>query len=123
MQERGTIAVCPYTNKTINISDVLGRANKIQIEHIIPKSVSLDDSFANKTLCDAKFNGLKGERTPYEFYQLNKDVNLWGGAKTWEEIERRAFSVLPYPKAKRFTSKQNLIKMILLRDSYMIHVI
>jgi CRISPR-associated endonuclease Csn1 len=110
LQERGTIAVCPYTNKTINISDVLGGANKIQIEHIIPKSISLDDSFANKTLCDAKFNGLKGERTPYEFYQINKDVNLWGGAKTWEEIERRVFTVLPYPKAKRFTSKTKFDK-------------
>lgn len=110
MQERGTIAVCPYTNKTINISDVLGRENKIQIEHIIPKSISLDDSFANKTLCDAKFNGLKGERTPYEFYQMNNDTNLWGGAKTWEEIERRSFNILPYPKAKRFTSKTKFDK-------------
>ncbi len=110
LQEKGTIPVCPYTNKTINISDVLGRENKIQIEHIIPKSISLDDSFANKTLCDAKFNGLKGERTPYEFYQINNDVNLWGGAKSWEDIERRAFSVLPYPKAKRFVSKTKFDK-------------
>ncbi|WP_281637719.1 type II CRISPR RNA-guided endonuclease Cas9 [Flavobacterium marginilacus] len=99
------ISVCPYTNKTINISDVLGKGNKFQIEHIIPKSISLDDSFANKTLCDSKFNGLKGNRTPHDFYEINKDPNLWGGAKSWEEIERRAFKVLPYPKAKRFVSK------------------
>lgn len=110
LQEKGVVPVCPYTNKSINISDVLGRENKIQIEHIIPKSVSLDDSFANKTLCDSKFNGLKGERTPYEFYQINKDVNLWGGAKSWEEIERRAFKVLPYPKAKRFVSQTKFDK-------------
>ncbi|QOW10005.1 type II CRISPR RNA-guided endonuclease Cas9 [Kaistella flava (ex Peng et al. 2021)] len=110
LQEKGILPVCPYTNKTINISDVLGRGNKIQIEHIIPRSVSLDDSFANKTLCDSKFNGLKGERTPYEFYQLNKDVNLWGGAKSWEEIERRAFKVLPYQKAKRFVSQTKFDK-------------
>ncbi len=99
------ISICPYTNKTINISDLLGRENKFQIEHIIPKSISLDDSFANKTLCDSKFNGLKGNRTPHDFYEINKDPNLWGGAKSWEEIERRAFKVLPYPKAKRFVSK------------------
>ncbi|SEG61649.1 CRISPR-associated endonuclease Csn1 [Halpernia humi] len=105
MLDRGTVAVCPYTNKTINISDVLGNENKMQIEHIIPKSISLDDSFANKTLCDSKFNGLKGERTPYEFYQINNDANLWGGSKSWEEIERRTFRILPYSKAKRFTSK------------------
>lgn len=105
MQERGVTTICPYTNKSINISDVLGRENKIQIEHIIPKSVSLDDSFANKTLCDAKFNGLKGNLTPYQFYLKNSDSKLWGGVTSWEGIEQRAYKVLPYPKAKRFTSK------------------
>lgn len=105
MQEKGVVTVCPYTNKSINISDVLGKENKIQIEHIIPKSVSLDDGFANKTLCDAKFNGLKGNLTPYQFYLKNSDAKLWGGATNWEEIEQRAYRVLPYPKAKRFTSK------------------
>lgn len=105
MQEKGVTTVCPYTNKSINISDVLGRDNKIQIEHIIPKSVSLDDSYANKTLCDAKFNGLKGNLTPYQFYLKNGDTKLWGGATSWEDIEQRAYKVLPYAKAKRFTSK------------------
>ncbi|WP_310558816.1 type II CRISPR RNA-guided endonuclease Cas9 [Flavobacterium sp.] len=99
------ISICPYTNKTINISDLLGGKNKFQVEHIIPKSISLDDSFANKTLCDSKFNGLKGNKTPHDYYEINKDPNLWGGAKSWEEIERRAFKVLPYAKAKRFASK------------------
>lgn len=105
MQEKGVVTVCPYTNKSINISDVLGSDNKIQIEHIIPKSVSLDDGFANKTLCDAKFNGLKGNLTPYQFYLKNGDPKLWGGAATWEDIEQRAYRILPYSKAKRFTSK------------------
>ncbi|MBE0424874.1 MAG: type II CRISPR RNA-guided endonuclease Cas9, partial [Lutibacter sp.] len=105
MQEKGVVTVCPYTNKSINISDVLGSDNKIQIEHIIPKSVSLDDGFANKTLCDAKFNGLKGNLTPYQFYLKNGDPKLWGGAETWEAVEERAYRILPYSKAKRFTSK------------------
>lgn len=108
MQDRGVVTVCPYTNISINISDVLGSENKIQIEHIIPKSVSLDDSFANKTLCDSKFNALKGNLTPYQFYKKNKDPKLWGGAESWEEIEQRAYKLLPYHKAKRFTSKINI---------------
>jgi len=105
MQDKGVLTICPYTNKAINISDVLGRENLIQIEHIIPKSISLDDSFANKTLCDAKFNTLKGNLTPYQFYLKNSDAKLWGGASTWEAIEKRAFNVLPYSKAKRFVSR------------------
>src|SRR5690554_5918615 len=105
MQERGVMTVCPYTNISINIKDVLGSENKIQIEHIFPKSTSLNDSLSNKTLCESTFNGLKGNLTPYQFYLKNDDKNLWGGAESWEDIEQRAYRLLPYRKAKRFTSK------------------
>ena len=104
IEEKNGTVVCPYTNKTIGINDLLGSENKFQIEHIIPKSISLNDSFSNKTLCDAKFNGLKGNKTPYQFFLNNKDADLWH-ANSWEEIEQRAFKLLPYYKAKLFTSK------------------
>lgn len=105
MQDRGVMTVCPYTNISINIKDVLGSENKIQIEHIFPKSTSLNDSLSNKTLCESTFNGMKGNLTPYQFYLINNDKRLWGGADTWEDVEQRAYRLLPYPKAKRFTSK------------------
>ena len=104
IEEKNGRAVCPYTGKTINVHDVLGSQNAIQIEHIIPYSVSLDDSFGNKTLCEANFNREKGEKTPHEFYLENPDEKLWG-AKSWDELQTRAFQLLPYPKAKRFTTK------------------
>jgi CRISPR-associated endonuclease Csn1 len=103
-QKHGTV-VCPYTNRTISIYDLLGMDNRYQIEHIIPFSVSLDDSFGNKTICESNFNRLKGELTPYEFYQKNSDPSLWG-ARTWEEIEQRAFSLLPYKKSRKFNAKK-----------------
>jgi CRISPR-associated endonuclease Csn1 len=105
IEDRNGRAQCPYTGKTVSITDLLGTANAIQIEHIIPYSVSLDDSFANKTLCEAHFNNVKSEKTPYDFYIENPDVKLWG-ASSWEEIESRAFRLLPYAKAKRFTAKR-----------------
>lgn len=104
--------LCPYTGKVISMTDLLGGSNTVQIEHMIPYSVSLDDSFGNKTLCEAIFNQKKGEKTPYEFYQKNPDYKLWGISKHeniedgWSEIAERAFKLLPYPKAKRFTSKR-----------------
>lgn len=104
IENRAGKGTCPYTGQTINISDVLGSDGKIQIEHIIPKSISLDDSFANKTLCDAKFNGEKGELTPYKFYQINSDKKLWG-VNSWDDVKNRAFKLLPYRKAKRFTAE------------------
>ncbi len=107
LEEKNGTAKCPYTGKTININDALGTENKFQIEHIFPHSTSLDDSFANKTLCDAKFNAEKGNQTPWEFYQINSDPNLWN-AKSWDDISRRAFKLLPYAKAKRFTNTKKI---------------
>ncbi|MBN2166176.1 MAG: hypothetical protein JW717_07870 [Marinilabiliaceae bacterium] len=114
LEEKSGNACCPYTGKIISISDALGTdANtNIQIEHIIPYSVSLDDSFGNKTLCEAEFNNAKGEKTPYQFFLANPDPKLWGirefrdNEEGWEQIAERAFRVLPYVKAKRFTSKK-----------------
>lgn len=105
LEEKGGTASCPYTGKTIRISDVLGRNNTFQIEHIFPHSVSLDDGFGNKTLCESNFNRKKGNLTPYQFYQKNNDRKLWGGASSWEEIRDRAYKLLPYHKAKKFTAK------------------
>ncbi len=96
LEAKNGIAVCPYTGKTINEEDALGENNKFQIEHIIPYSVSLDDSFANKTLCDAKENQKKGDKTPYQFYG--------GDKKDWQMRSERAFKLLPYHKAKKFVS-------------------
>jgi CRISPR-associated endonuclease Csn1 len=102
-QQHGGPVQCPYTGKTINRTDLFND-NQFQIEHILPQSKSLDDSLGNKTICDARFNGLKGERTPFQFYEMNSDARLWG-ASSWEDVEERAFRLLPYHKAKRFTSK------------------
>ncbi len=105
IQNKNGRAVCPFTNRTITITDLLGRENLYQIEHIVPYSISLDDSFANKTICESNFNRDKGEMTPFEFYQRNSNPKLWN-ADSWEEIEQRAFSLLPYTKAKRFTARK-----------------
>lgn len=109
IEEKYGVARCPYTGKTISISDLLGSSNNVQIEHIIPYSVSLDDSFGNKTICESHFNNLKGELTPFQFYEKNPDRNLWG-ADSWDEIVDRAYRLLPYNKAKRFTSKREFEK-------------
>ncbi|MBN1985559.1 MAG: hypothetical protein JW761_04610 [Prolixibacteraceae bacterium] len=108
--------LCPYTGKVISMADLIGGGNTVQIEHMVPYSVSLDDSFGNKTLCEANFNRMKGEKTPYEFYLVNPDYKLWGINKYpdleggWKEISERAFKVLPYLKAKRFTLKKKIDK-------------
>ncbi len=59
---------CPYTGKHFGMKELL-YGKDIHIEHIIPYSRCFDDSFANKTLCDASANSnKKGNSTPYEAF-------------------------------------------------------
>ncbi len=48
--------ICPYTGKTIGITDFIGPNTNFDIEHTIPRSRGGDDSQMNKTLCENHFN-------------------------------------------------------------------
>ncbi len=65
---------CPYTGDQIGF-DALFREGRYEVEHIWPRSRSLDDSFRNKTLCRKDINAAKGNRTPFEYF-LN-DPDQW----------------------------------------------
>lgn len=62
---------CVYTGKTISLAELF--SDDVQIEHIVPYSRSLDDSFNNKTLSYRIANYYKGNKTPYEAFHKNKD--------------------------------------------------
>ena len=95
---------CPYTGAIIPLHKLF--TGEIQIEHIHPWSRSLNDSFANKTLCYADENRLKGNKTPFEFYG-NDEAN-------WTIIKERALKLFSdtkeypkaYPKFKRFVQQK-----------------
>ncbi|MGB5138319.1 MAG: type II CRISPR RNA-guided endonuclease Cas9, partial [Candidatus Zixiibacteriota bacterium] len=73
---------CPYTGKHISMSALVGTSPRFDIEHIIPFDRCLDDSFLNKTLCDADENRhRKRNRTPFEAYH--------GDTQRWESILNR----------------------------------
>lgn len=98
---------CPYTGRQISSSQLFSFENDVQIEHIIPYSRSLDDSYLNKTLCFTDENGRKKERTPYEYYCLEM------GETKWEEVKDRVLKLFydtkdfpkRYQKFKRFVTK------------------
>ncbi len=95
---------CPYTGKTISVTQLF--SGEVQIEHIHPWSRSLNDSFANKTLCYADENRRKGDKTPFEFY--GNDEN------NWSAIKERALKLFSdskeypnaYQKFKRFVQQK-----------------
>lgn len=94
---------CPYTGNPIPISKLF--TGEIQIEHIHPWSRSLNDSFANKTLCYADENRRKGDRTPFQFYGVDE--------LDWSARKERALKLFSdtkeypnaYQKFKRFVQQ------------------
>ncbi|MBR2003357.1 MAG: type II CRISPR RNA-guided endonuclease Cas9 [Thermoguttaceae bacterium] len=73
---------CPYTGIKISERQLLGDESPVDVEHIVPFSRSLDDSFTNKTLCMAEENrNVKRNKTPFEAYG--------GDEKKWNEMLER----------------------------------
>jgi CRISPR-associated endonuclease Csn1 len=88
---------CPYTGKNISQNALFGPNPEFQVEHILPYSRSLDDSYMNKTLCCVNENRLKEKQTPYEFYS--------GQPEKYEQVKQRV-AKLPWPKRRRFLQKE-----------------
>ncbi len=65
---------CPYTGDSISFAALYSR-QEFDIEHIWPRSRSLDNSFRNKTLCRKDANIQKGNQTPFEWF--GHDTEKW----------------------------------------------
>lgn len=66
---------CLYSGKTIEPEDLIKHSELFQIDHIIPRSISFDDSRNNKVLVYGEENQKKGNQTPY--YYLIHANNQW----------------------------------------------
>ncbi len=58
---------CPYTGRRFSMHELL-HGGLVHIEHIVPYSRSMDDSYANKTLSLRDANAAKGDRLPFEAF-------------------------------------------------------
>lgn len=81
---------CPYSGKRISAAMLFD--GTCDVDHILPYSRTLDDGFANRTLCLKEFNRHKTNKTPWE---------AWGNTPAWDAIEANLKN-LPGNKAWRF---------------------
>lgn len=90
--------ICLYTGRQITPRMFLGSANEFDIEHTIPRSLGGDDSMANKTLCDSKFNReVKKAQIPSalpDHETILQRISSW--KETVEELEKQ----ISYQKRK-----------------------
>lgn len=94
--------VCIYSGKNISMSDLWN--GNVDIDHILPKSQTLDNSYGNKVVSFRSENALKSNKTPYQAFGNTPNK--------WEGIMTRAF--------KLSNRKQRLITMK--DDEYINHI-
>ncbi len=58
---------CPYSGKMIKVEDIINNPTLFEVDHIIPRSISFDDSRSNKVLVYHTENQIKGNLTPYMY--------------------------------------------------------
>lgn len=87
---------CIYSGKPIDINR-LDEVGYLEIDHILPYSRSLDNSYDNKVLCLSAENQKKSNKTPFEY--------LGGDMNKWEEYCCRVKSM----QAMRFSKKEKLL--------------
>ncbi|MBD3810290.1 MAG: type II CRISPR RNA-guided endonuclease Cas9, partial [Sulfuricurvum sp.] len=66
--------ICPYTGEHIKLERLFDEGY-CEIDHILPRSRSADDSMANKVLVMSKANQDKSNRTPFEWF--GHDTYVW----------------------------------------------
>ncbi|RAL26737.1 type II CRISPR RNA-guided endonuclease Cas9 [Thermoflavimicrobium daqui] len=88
---------CMYSNKYIE-PNILCEIGCTEVDHILPFSRSLDDSYNNKVLVLARENQNKGSKTPFEY--------LGGDESKWNEFVKRVENNSKINKVK----KRNLLR-------------
>ncbi|MCA8927943.1 MAG: type II CRISPR RNA-guided endonuclease Cas9 [Alphaproteobacteria bacterium] len=77
-QEQG--GTCLYSGQPMTMRQLLDRS-AVQVDHILPRARSGDNSRHNRVVCFADRNQDKGERTPWEWFG--------GNTALWEAFEAR----------------------------------
>lgn len=88
--------ICLYSGKKIPLEELFTGA--YDIDHILPYSITFDDSYQNKVLVTAEENRQKGNRIPYEYFG-ERDP------ERWRQFELRVNSFI-----KDYKKQQRLLK-------------
>jgi len=88
---------CIYSGKSISIHDIVTDFSLFEIDHILPISISFDDSQSNKVLCYRSENQKKGQKTPYQYFSTGK------ASRTFDQFK---VEVMNLYKSKKINNKK-----------------
>lgn len=89
--------LCLYTGKTIKLGDLFG--GTVDIDHILPRSLTFSDALSNKCVCLRSANAFKGNRSPYDAFAKGTHEEY-----DWDAIMRRVDALKNKAKEWRFAS-------------------
>lgn len=93
--------VCLYSGDKIRREDLFKPG--YDIDHILPYSITFDDSLRNKVLVTSQENRQKGNRIPYEYFGHDE--------KRWKEFEARVACYV-----KDYRKQQKLLKKVFTQE-------
>ncbi len=107
---------CLYSGKMMDPNDIINHPDLFEIDHIIPRSISFDDSRNNKVLVYRSENQKKGNQTPY--YYLTHSSGAW----TFEQFKAKVIELskkkeyrIPRKKVYNLLFSEDITKMDVLK--------
>jgi CRISPR-associated endonuclease Csn1 len=99
---------CAYSGQSIGITELWTAS--VEVDHIVPKSLCLDDSYINKVVCLTLENRAKGQKTPIEAWgndeekwdQITQRIERFYPDRPWKKYRKNA----THPKKKQFSMRQ-----------------
>ena len=100
-----------YSNEPIDLNLLLTDDKAYEIDHILPISLSFDDSYDNKVLVTHSENQDKGQRTPFEYFSSGKGKITYSEftsiIKNNKKISKKKISKLLYEEDLLNNESQN----------------
>lgn len=88
---------CIYSGKSIIANDIVQNQHLFEIDHIIPVSLSFDDSQSNKVVCYHGENQEKGQKTPFQYFSSGK------ASRSFDEFK---IDVMNLHKSRKMNNKK-----------------
>lgn len=89
---------CAYTGNTLSLKAIATHSDDYEIDHIIPYSISLDNSQNNKVLVERKANQLKSNMSPFGYFSSGK---AYGKISSFGQFKKIVNGNTNYNKRKR----------------------
>ena len=82
---------CLYSGDTITVDDIV--TGSAQVDHILPRKDTMDDSLGNLALCKTAMNKIKSKRTPFEAFSGGAAGRAY--AQILKDVEGSRKHILP----------------------------